>query len=160
MLVDGLSVGPVFDGRKIRDRLEETTSRAYHRRLMCNIAIGSVTLLTPSRGSLRNMVARRGSESIRGPCSYRKISTCGPISVTSCWISAGRGKPTDNAFAESFNGRVRAECLNANWFLSLADARFKCEAWRRDYNEVRPHNSLGSQTPMERAFASGQACLP
>jgi putative transposase len=70
------------------------------------------------------------------------------------------GKPTDNAFAESFNGRVRAECLNANWFLSLADARLKCEAWRRDYNEVRPHSSLGNQTPMERAFASGQACLP
>jgi putative transposase len=42
------------------------------------------------------------------------------------------GKPTDNAFAEAFNGRVRAECLNAYWFLSLDDARVKCEAWRRD----------------------------
>jgi putative transposase len=69
-------------------------------------------------------------------------------------------KPTDNAFAESFNGRVRAECLNAFWFLSLDDARVKCEAWRVDYNEVRPHSSLGNQTPMEHAFASGQACLP
>lgn len=70
------------------------------------------------------------------------------------------GKPTDNAFAESFNGRVRAECLNANWFLSLADARLKCEAWRRDYNEVRPHSSLGNQTPSERAFGSGRARPP
>lgn len=70
------------------------------------------------------------------------------------------GKPTDNAFAEAFNGRVRAECLNAYWFLSLDDARVKCEAWRRDYNEHRPHSSLGNQTPMERAFLSGQACLP
>ena len=70
------------------------------------------------------------------------------------------GKPTDNAFAESFNGRVRAECLNATWFLSLADARLKCEAWRTDYNEVRPHSSLGNQTPMERAFGSGRACPP
>ena len=70
------------------------------------------------------------------------------------------GKPTDNAFAEAFNGRVGAECLNAYWFLSLDDARVKCEAWRRDYNEHRPHSSLGNQTPMERAFASGQACLP
>jgi putative transposase len=70
------------------------------------------------------------------------------------------GKPTDNAFAEAFNGRVRAECLNAFWFLSLDDARVKCEAWRRDYNELRPHSSLGNQTPMERAFSSGQACLP
>ncbi|RSV10480.1 transposase, partial [Sphingomonas sp. ABOLF] len=70
------------------------------------------------------------------------------------------GKPTENAFAEAFNGRVRAECLNAYWFLSLDDARVKCEAWRRDYNEHRPHSSLGNQTPMERAFSSGQACLP
>lgn len=70
------------------------------------------------------------------------------------------GKPTDNAFAESFNGRVRAECLNVNWFLSLADARLKCEAWRLDDNTVRPHSSLGNQTPVERAFGSGQACLP
>jgi putative transposase len=48
------------------------------------------------------------------------------------------GKPTDNAFAESFNGKVRAECLNTAWFLSLDDARSKCEAWRRDYNEQFP----------------------
>jgi putative transposase len=69
------------------------------------------------------------------------------------------GKPTDNAFAESFNGKFRAECLNASWFMSLDDARSKCEAWRRDYNEVRPHSSIGHQTPVECALASGQACL-
>ena len=70
------------------------------------------------------------------------------------------GSPWRNPFVESFNGRVRAECLNAFWFLSLDDARVKCEAWRIDYNEVRPHSSIGNQTPMERAFTSGQACLP
>ena len=53
------------------------------------------------------------------------------------------GKPTDNAFVESFNGRLRDECLNAHWFLSIADARSKIEAWRKDYNESRPHTSLG-----------------
>ena len=53
------------------------------------------------------------------------------------------GKPTDNAFVESFNGRLRDECLNTHWFLSLEDARAKIEAWRRDYNESRPHTSLG-----------------
>lgn len=47
------------------------------------------------------------------------------------------GKPTDNAFIESFNGKFRAECLNAYWFMSLANAREKVEAWRRDYNELR-----------------------
>ncbi len=52
------------------------------------------------------------------------------------------GKPTDNAFIESFNGKFRAECLNAHWFMSLTDAVTKCEAWRRDYNEERPHSAI------------------
>jgi putative transposase len=59
------------------------------------------------------------------------------------------GKPTDNAYIEWFNGKFRAECLNANWFLSLDEAQRKCEAWRRDYNDVRPHSSLGGKTPRE-----------
>jgi putative transposase len=58
------------------------------------------------------------------------------------------GKPTDNAFIESFNGKFRAECLNAHWFMSLDDARRKCEAWRRDYNEERPHSAIGNKTPI------------
>ena len=63
------------------------------------------------------------------------------------------GKPTDNAFVESFNGRLRDECLNAHWFLSLADAKAKIEAWRRQYNESRPHTALGWLTPREFALA-------
>ena len=59
------------------------------------------------------------------------------------------GKPTDNAFIEAFNGRLRAECLNAHWFLTLEDAREKLEAWRKDYNEVRPHSSIGNKPPIE-----------
>jgi putative transposase len=59
------------------------------------------------------------------------------------------GKPTDNAFIESFNGKFRAECLNAHWFMSLDDARRKCEAWRRDYNEARPHSAIGNKAPIE-----------
>ena len=61
------------------------------------------------------------------------------------------GKPTDNAFIESFNGKFRAECLNAHWFMSLDDARRKCEAWRRDYNEERPHSAIGNKVPIELA---------
>jgi putative transposase len=57
------------------------------------------------------------------------------------------GKPTDNAFVESFNGKFRGECLNTNWFLSLDEAQRKCEAWRRDYNELRPHSAIGNQVP-------------
>jgi putative transposase len=58
------------------------------------------------------------------------------------------GKPTDNAFIESFNARIRLECLNQHWFLDLDDARMKIESWRRDYNNVRPHSAIGETTPM------------
>lgn len=61
------------------------------------------------------------------------------------------GKPIQNAFIESFNGRLRDECLNANWFLTTADARRKIQAWARDYNEARPHSGLGYLTPREYA---------
>ncbi len=59
------------------------------------------------------------------------------------------GKPTDNPFIESFNGRFRDECLNVNWFLSLEDAKYKIDFWRREYNEFRPHSSLDDLTPDE-----------
>lgn len=61
------------------------------------------------------------------------------------------GKPNDNAFIESFNGKFRNECLNENWFLSLEDARRTIGEWRVDYNEHRPHSSLGGLTPKEFA---------
>lgn len=61
------------------------------------------------------------------------------------------GKPTDNARVESFNGRLRQECLNANWFLSLDDAKAKIGAWRTEYNESRPHSALDWATPAEFA---------
>ena len=59
------------------------------------------------------------------------------------------GKPIDNALAESFNGSLRDECLNTNWFLSLEDAKEKIEAWRQDYNDWRPHSSLDNLTPRQ-----------
>ena len=61
------------------------------------------------------------------------------------------GKPIQNAFVESFNGRMRDECLNANWFLNAADARRKILDWRQDYNQQRPHSALGYRTPSEYA---------
>ncbi len=67
------------------------------------------------------------------------------------------GKPTDKAYIESFNGRVRQECLNQHWFLSLADAQEQVDQWRLDYNENRPHSSLGNQTPVEFAKKSSLA---
>jgi hypothetical protein len=61
------------------------------------------------------------------------------------------GKPTQNAYIESFNGRLRDECLNANWFTSLTDARRKIETWRQDYKQQRPHSSLNYLPPAEFA---------
>jgi len=73
-------------------------------------------------------------------------------------LSASRiGEPAQqNGFSESFNGRLRDELLNETLFHSLADARAKIEAWRRDYNESRPHTSLGWMTPSEYAAAVAQ----
>ncbi|WP_150587396.1 IS3 family transposase [Pandoraea eparura] len=67
------------------------------------------------------------------------------------------GKPTDNPFIESFNGSFRDECLNVHWFLSLDDAREKIEGWRQDYNDFRPHSSLGDLTPGEFRLAHLEA---
>jgi putative transposase len=65
------------------------------------------------------------------------------------------GKPNENAYIESFNGKFRDECLNEHWFISLAHARRVIEAWRIEYNTERPHSSLGNLTPQE--FATRRA---
>jgi putative transposase len=64
------------------------------------------------------------------------------------------GRPMENGFIESFNGKFRDECLNENWFIDLADARQKIEEWRCDYNQVRPHSALAYLTPAEFAQRS------
>lgn len=61
------------------------------------------------------------------------------------------GKPTDNAFVESFNGHFRQECLDQHWFASLEEAREIIEAWRVEYNTERPHRALRQETPMDYA---------
>ena len=72
------------------------------------------------------------------------------------------GKPTDNAFTEAFNGRFRAERLNSRWFMSLADAAGKTEAWRRDYNEERRHSAIGNNVPATLTKTAHEAspCAP
>ncbi len=67
------------------------------------------------------------------------------------------GKPVENAHIESFNGRLREECLNASWFRNLFDARRQIDRWREHYNQVRPHSSLQFQTPQEFALAHASA---
>ena len=76
------------------------------------------------------------------------------------WHYIAPGKPTQNAFVESFNGRLRDECLNETLFTSLVQARAVLAAWRQDYNTVRPHSKLGGRTPAEIAGQRGWGHAP
>jgi hypothetical protein len=67
------------------------------------------------------------------------------------WHTIQPGRPMENGYVESFNGRFRDECLNENWFTDLADAREKIAEWQQDYNQARPHSALGYRTPEEFA---------
>lgn len=66
---------------------------------------------------------------------------------------------TDNGFIDAFNSKLRSECLNAHWFMSLADAQEKLEDWRRHYNEDRPHSAIGYNVPIARHYP-GDAASP
>jgi putative transposase len=105
--------------------------------------------------SLEGVVERRGApEAIRcdnGPelTSRHFLAWCEERKIQLIHIQPGR--PMQNGHIESFNGRLRDECLNANWFQNLADARNKIAAWREEYNGERPHSSLGYRTPKEFA---------
>jgi putative transposase len=70
------------------------------------------------------------------------------------------GKPTDNGFIEAFNSKLRSECLNAHWFLTLADSREKLETWRRYYNEERPHSAIGYNVPIALHNPGGATSPP
>ena len=105
--------------------------------------------------ALEAVIERRGMpEAIRcdnGPelTSRHFLSWCEERKIQLIHIQPGR--PMQNGHVESFNGRLRDECLNANWFRNLADAREKIAAWRDEYNGERPHSSLGYRTPNEFA---------
>lgn len=69
------------------------------------------------------------------------------------------GKSADNAFIEAFNGRFRAECLNQHWFLTLADAAEKLEAWRRYFKDDRPHGAIRNKVPIMLTKSGGVTSL-
>ena len=110
---------------------------------------------------LEQIIAERGApQAIRsdnGPefTSRHFLAWCSEKKIELVHIEPG--KPVQNAHVESFHGKLRDECLNASWFQNLWDARAKIEAWRREYNEERPHSSLGYATPA--AFAARVGAL-
>ena len=105
--------------------------------------------------TLDKIIEERGKpDSLRcdnGPefTSRHFVAWCEERAITLHHIQPG--KPMQNGHVESFNGRLRDECLNASWFLNLADAKRKIESWRQDYNADRPHSSLAYRTPAEFA---------
>lgn len=145
----------LFDGRKLRMLTvvdcftRESLAIHVGQSLKGEDVVRVVDAIAGQRGTPQTIKADNGSEFISKAMDRwayeRKVE-----------IDFSRpGKPTDNATIESFNGRLRQECLNEHWFMSLEDAQHKIEAWRRHYNESRPHSALDWQTPCEFALQHG-----
>jgi len=109
--------------------------------------------LTAERALPRMVVSDNGTELTS--CAVLRWAT-GRLE----WHYIEPGKPVQNAFVESFNSKLRDECLNEHVFLTLAEARETIEAWRYDYNHLRPHSSLGALTPSEFAMLKEQQEQP
>jgi putative transposase len=104
---------------------------------------------------LDRIVAERGApEAIRcdnGPEFTSRHILARAIERNIEWVHIEPGRPMQNGYVESFHGKLRDECLNASWFGSLHEARMKIGAWKEEYNEERPHSSLGYLAPREFA---------
>jgi len=145
------------DGRKIR----MLTIVDLYTRECLDIDIGfnlracdvvrAMNILKQERGLPKRIACDNGSEFAGGQMDLWAYANQVTIDFSR------RGKPTDNAIVESFNGRLRGECLNTPWFESIEDAKEKVDRWRWDYNEIRPHRSLQGLTPREYAVRSLQA---
>lgn len=148
----------VADGRSFRIL---TVVDQFTRECLCLLADRSLTgekvaqaleLLVGQRGTPRSITVDNGSEfasRVMDAWAYRH-------GIQLDFIRPG--KPVENGFIESFNGRLRDECLNVEVFFTLEDAREKLTRWQEDYNNLRPHSSLQDVTPA--AFAAGWAPLP
>jgi putative transposase len=141
----------LFDGRKLRML---TVVDCYTRECLAidvgqslkgDDVVNSLTRICAERGLPKSIKTDNGSEFISKVMDKWAYERGVELDFSR------PGKPTDNARVESFNGRLRQECLNAHWFLSLDDAKAKIAAWRTEYNESRPHSALDWATPAEFA---------
>jgi putative transposase len=147
-IVDGLATGRMV---RILSVVDAYTRECLALEADTSLGSGRVTRV------LDRLIEERGEpEAVRsdnGPefCSRRMLGWAEDRKVTLIHIQPG--KPTQNAHVESFHGRLRDECLNANWFRTLNDVRCTLSAWREEYNCERPHSSLDYRTPMEFKLA-------
>jgi len=139
----------LHDGRKIRILTvidvftRECLATSIGSRLRSEDVVATLNMIVKDRGKPQRIFCDNGSE-----FSGR---------ITDLWAYTNKvtlafsrpGKPTDNAFIESFNGSFRDECLNLHWFTSYEDAKVKIEAWRQEYNHIRPHRALNNLSPTE-----------
>jgi len=112
---------------------------------------------------LERLVTERGTPGVIVSDNGTELTSCAVLRWATGrldWHYIEPGKPVQNAFIESFNSRLRDECLNEHVFLTLAEARETIEAWRHDYNYLRPHSSLGALTPTEFAMHKRQEEQP
>jgi len=139
----------LFNGRRIRaltvvdNWSRESLAITVDARLRGDDIVATMDHLKLTRGLPRRVQVDNGSEFISK--ALDKWAYDNDVTLD----FSRPGKPTDNPFIESFNGSFRDECLNVHWFLSVEDACEKIEAWRQEYNRVRPHSSLGDLTPEE-----------
>ncbi len=145
----------LFDGRKLRMlTVVDCYSReslAIHvgQSLKGEYVVRVLNAIVRQRGKLQTIKSDNGSEFISKAMDRWAYERGVELDFSR------PGKPTDNAMVESFNGRLRQECLNKHWFMSLDDAQDKIEAWRRHYNEARPHSALDWSTPNGFARQTG-----
>jgi putative transposase len=141
---DGIANGRTFRTLNIVDRFtRECLAIEVDTSLTGSRVVAVLALVAAMRGRPHNIRVDNGPEFI----SVVLDAWACENQVALHFINPG--KPTQNGHIESFNGKLRDECLNTNWFTNLRDAQRRIELWRRDYNEVRPHSSLGYLTPTE-----------
>jgi len=143
------------DGRRFRilcivdDFSREALATAVDRSLSGHRLVRELDRLIGLRGRPDMIVSDNGTEMT----SHAVLQWCQNTGIE--WHYIAPGKPTQNAFVESFNGRLRDECLNENLFSNLAEARQLIQIWREDYNTTRPHTSLGGLPPLTYRLKHG-----
>ena len=139
------------DGRRFRvlcvvdDCTREALATIVDRSLSGARMVRELDTVIGQRGKPEMIVSDNGTEMT----SHAVLAWCQDTGIE--WHYIAPGKPTQNAFVESFNGRLRDECLNESLFSNLAEARNIIESWRQDYNTTRPHTSLGGIAPADYA---------